>query len=68
LKLRKQRGVSALPINNKSNFIVPLAFAQAFIVTLPFAFSVPSGRLCTDAKACPGNILKYNPVSSQLKI
>ena len=66
--LRKQRGFLAFPINNKGSFIVPLAFAQAFIVTLSIAFFVPFGRLCTEVKVYPGNILKYSLVSSQLKI
>ena len=50
LKFQKQPRFLALPINNKGNFIVPLAFVQAFIITLSLAFFVPSGRLCTDAK------------------
>ena len=66
--LRKQRGFLAFPIKNKGSFIVPLAFAQALIVTLSFAFFVPSGRLCTEVNVYPGNILKHNLVSSQLKI
>ena len=66
--LRKQRGFLAIPINNKGSFIVPLAFAQVFIVTLSFAFFVPYGRLCTEVNVYLGNILKYNPISSQLKI
>ena len=65
--LRKQRGFLAFPINNKGSFIVPLAFAQVFIVTLSFAFFVPSGRLCTEVNVYLGNILKYNPISPQLK-
>ena len=65
--LRKQRGFLSFPINNKGSFIVPLAFAQTFIVTLSIAFFVPSGRLYTEVNVYSGNILKYNLVSSQLK-
>ena len=66
--LRKQSGFLAFQINNKGSFIVPLAFAQAFIVTMSIAFFVPSDRLCTEVNVYPGNILKYNLVSSQIKI
>ena len=66
--LRKQRGFLAFLINNKGGFIVPLVFAQALIVTMSFAFFVPSSRLFTEFNVYPGQILKYNPVSLQLKI
>ena len=68
VEITKTTQIFRLPINIKVNFIVPLAFAKVFIVSLSFAFFVPFGRLCTDVKVCSANILKFNPVSSQLKI
>ena len=54
--------IFALSINNKSNFFVLLIFCMHshLFCMLRFVFFVPSCRLCTNAKAYPGNTSMYN--------
>ena len=59
----------AFPMSCRGNFIEPVAFAHALIVTLSLLNFLPSADFSKEAaRVLSGNKRKLRPFSSQLKI